>query len=69
MIEDDSDTDFVCRTNVSAFALSQVKMQEVMKKRQDLREERKKVETELFQPKLQVALDYIFHNNNRDSME
>ena len=36
MVQDDADTDFVCRTTVSAFCLTTEKLNEVMLKRQDL---------------------------------
>jgi len=69
MIQDDADTDFVCRTNVSLFSLTFEKLKEIKNKRQDLSDAREKVKHELYAPSLPLALDYIFHNNTRDSYE
>ena len=69
MIQDDADTDFVCRTNVSCFVLTFEKLKEIKNKRQDLSDAREKVKHELYAPSLPLALDYIFHNNTRDSYE
>ena len=43
MVTDDADTDFVCRTMVSVFSLTTVKLNEIMLKRQDLLSEQSKV--------------------------
>ena len=65
MIDDDSDTDFVCRTNVSVFVLHYNKVKAIKKRRQDIRLARKDVKLELKNLKLDLALDYIFHNNDK----
>lgn len=69
LVKDDADTDFVCRTSVSCFVLPYEKMKEVKIKRQDLQVERNKVKKELFAPRYPLALDYIFHNNERSNNE
>ena len=63
LIQDDADTDFVCRTTVSVFYLTYNKMCEVKRKRQDLQVTRTKLKQILYAPKYPLALDYIFHNN------
>ena len=63
MVRDDADTDFVCRTNVSAFILHYDKIRDIKKRRQDLKQARAQVKQVLFAPQLPLALDYIFHNN------
>lgn len=69
MIQDEADTDFVCRTTVSCYVLSYDKFKAVEAKRQDLQQAIKFVEQELFAPLLPLALDYIFHNNEKSSMD
>ena len=69
MVEDDADTDFVSRTTVSCFVLPYTKFADLMHKRQDLRQAKNDVETELLKSHMPLALDYIFHNNERDSVE
>lgn len=69
MIKDDADTDFVCRTTVSCFVLHYDKFKEVEVKRQDLQRARTEVEQELYAPLLPLALDYIFHNNEKSSQQ
>ena len=69
MVEDEADTDFVCRTTVSCFVLHYTKFADLMHKRQDLRQAKNDVETELLKSHMPLALDYIFHNNERDSVE
>ena len=69
MVKDDADTDFVCRTMVSCFVLSYEKFTALVKRRNDMKETKKEVRMELDQSKDPVALDYIFHNNERGSME
>ncbi len=68
LIADDADTDFVCRTTVSCFVLYFDKFKQVEAKRQDLQQAIKYVEQELYAPLLPLALDYIFHNNVKDSL-
>ena len=68
MVEDDADTDFVCRTTVSCFVLHFKKFEELLARRQDLRQAKQEVETELLKSHMPIALDYIFHNNNRGDM-
>lgn len=65
LIKDDADTDFLCRTTVSVYYLTYKTMKEVKKKRQDLQVTRAKLKHILFLPEFPLALDYIFHNNNR----
>ena len=69
MVNDDADTDFVCRTTVSAFYLTSAKLNEVMKKRNDLATEQTKVSQTIYAPLYPLALDYIFHNNERQSVD
>ena len=69
MIRDDADTDFVCRTIVSCFTLSNEKLREVERKRQDLTAQRLAVKRDLYSPLYPLALDYIFHNNENGSNE
>ena len=69
MVNDDADTDFVCRTTVSAFYLTTVKLNEIMAKRQDLLSASSKVGQVIYAPLLPLALDYIFHNNDTRSLE
>jgi len=69
MVRDDADTDFVCRTTVSVFVLSFKKFNEIKRKRQDLKKTKQDVKTKLFAPLYPLALDYIFHNNLRSSVE
>ena len=63
MVEDEADTDFVCRTTVSCFVLHFEKFKELLGRRQDLRLAKQDVETELLKSHMPLALDYIFHNN------
>ena len=65
MVEDEADTDFVCRTTVSCFVLHFDKFKELLGRRQDLRLAKQDVETELLKSHMPLALDYIFHNNKR----
>ena len=69
MIKDDADTDFVCKSTVSAFTLSNEKLRVVEKKRQDLSIQRNLVKQKLYAPLYPLALDYIFHNNNTQTSE
>lgn len=62
MVKDIADTDYVCRTPVSCFALSYEKMKQVMLRRADLQQANKEVKRDVFMPKYNIALDYIFHN-------
>ena len=64
MLKDDADTDFRCKTTVSAFILTYEKMKAVKNRRQDLKDARRLVKEEVFKPLYPLALDYIFHNNN-----
>lgn len=63
MVDDDADTDFLCRTNVSCFVLTQKKMEEIISKRPDLQKAKDNAEKEILSPLYPLALDYIFHNN------
>ena len=65
MVRDDADTDFVCRTTVSVFQLNYHKFTEIKRKRQDLKRTKEQVKAVLFAPLYPLALDYIFHNNDR----
>ena len=67
MIEDDADSDFVARTTVSIYCLKYTKFAEIMARRQDLRIAKNHVQRELDSSNVPVALDYIFHNNARNS--
>ena len=69
MIRDDADTDFKCSTTVSCFSLSYEKMREVEVKRSDLQTQRNNVKQVLYAPLYPLALDYIFHNNERTNKE
>jgi hypothetical protein len=60
-VEDFSDTDFLCITNMSAFVLSTAKMRELAGKRSDLKNELDKENRRL--QKIKIGLDYIIHNN------
>lgn len=62
MVKDIADTDYVCRTPVSCFALTYDKMKQVMLRRADLQQANKEVKRDVFMPKYNIALDYIFHN-------
>ena len=69
MISDDADTDFVSITAVSCFTLTNEKLREVERKRQDLSHSRTIVKQALYAPLYPLALDYIFHNNENGSVE
>lgn len=68
MVADDADTDFVCLNTVSVFVLPYKKFEEVRAKRQDLQQAKANVELQLLRTP-PLALDYIFHNNERSSIE
>ena len=69
MVKDDADTDFVCLTNVSVFMLSHAKFKEIKRKRQDLKRTKNQVKGDIYRSLYPLALDYIFHNNERNSIE
>jgi hypothetical protein len=61
-IEDFADTDYKCRTQVSAFILHTTKMRELANKRSDLKNELDKVSRQIMKEAM-IGLDYIIHNN------
>ena len=74
LVNDDVDTDFICETTVKCYILSSevVKNMENRMKQlniMDLANVRKKVYTELSIPKCDIALDYILHNTETESIE
>ena len=69
LLKDEADTDFLCFTNVSVFVLSYQNMKQIKDKRVDLQKAKNDVKQELFQSYEPIALDYIIHNNERQSLE
>jgi hypothetical protein len=64
MVEDDIDTDYLCKDKVSVFVLSTQLVLDVMKSRRDLSKVFESVEKEVLLMKEEIAVDYIFHNLN-----
>jgi len=64
MVNDEIDTDYKCKNKVSVFSLSLKKINEVKTRRRDLSKTQQAVEREVLMKKNEIALDYIFHNNN-----
>lgn len=64
MVEDDIDTDYLCKDKVSVFVLSTQLVLNVMKSRRDLSKVFESVEKEVLLMKEEIAVDYIFHNLN-----
>lgn len=64
MVNDEIDTDYKCKNKVSVFSLSLEKIKEVKSRRSDLNKIQQEVEREVLMKKNEIALDYIFHNNN-----
>ena len=74
LIKDDVDTAFVCETTVKCYTLLSTTVDAIEKKRAsinifDLQRAKKKVDQELSIPVNDIALDYIIHNNARQSYE
>ena len=65
MIGDEADTDFSCKTVVSAYLLPVKHMKAVKNKRQDLKKAKEDVKKDMYDPLYPLALDYIFHNNDK----
>jgi hypothetical protein len=64
MVNDEIDTDYKCKNKVSVFSLSLAKVKEVKSRKSDLSKTQLAVEREVLMKKNEIALDYIFHNNN-----
>jgi hypothetical protein len=64
MVEDEIDTDYLCKDKVSVFVLSTQLVLNVMKSRRDLSKVFESVEKEVLLMKEEIAVDYIFHNLN-----
>jgi hypothetical protein len=64
MVEDEIDTDYRCKNKVSVFSLSLAKVKEVKLRKNDLNKTQQAVEREVLMKKNEIALDYVFHNNN-----
>lgn len=63
MLNDDEDTNFVCTTTVSAYMLSTSIFEQIVTKRQDLKDAHNEVKQYVFRLNPpQIALDYIMHN-------
>ena len=69
IVKDVADTDYICRTPVSAFELSYDRMRQVLLRRADLQQARKDIKRALLTPTYEVALDYIFHNHSDTPQE
>jgi len=64
MVEDEIDTDYLCRDKVSVFVLSTHLVSQVMLRRSDLSKVFATVESEVLLMQNEIAVDYIFHNLN-----
>ena len=69
LLKDDADTDFKCFTNVSCFVLTYEKVKQIKVKRIDLQKAKNDVKQEIYQSIEPIALDYIIHNNERNSYD
>jgi CRP-like cAMP-binding protein len=69
MVNDVVDTDYKCKSKVTIFTLSFTAVQSVMNKRADLARVFHDIEREVLLMKNEIALDYIFNNQNYKQYE